>query len=189
MKRKVHLLFPIILLAFLPKGVSAQKILEVNNETEFKNKFLSAVVSQSDSISKYVQQSGILFFRFNINDVGHVDSIICSEKQPVKLINVLTETLASCKFPPKETEKNNKYYVLPVFYNYLSDIIFPTTPEELKKMTPIIDLENINSYINFDYNGLFKTEETEKTLWGINCVLLPMIRVSKPMVYKTSSIK
>jgi hypothetical protein len=183
MKHRLRLVILIFSFVCIHSEIIAQQQIEVKSEADFKNAFVSEVVKHNDTICKYVKKSGIMFFRFLLNNEGVVDSIKCSEKQPMKLIHVLTETLGTVKFPSIGTDDGRKYYVLPILYDYQPEFKIPNTVEELKDQMPIIDMENLNSYLNFDFNGFFKTEESEKKLWGINCVVLPMVKVGILRVY------
>ncbi len=179
----------LLLLSFIGNCINSigQKQIDVNNEAELQRLFATKVVKHNDTISIYVKNNGILFLRFLLNNEGAVDSVKCSGKQPKKLIEILTETLMAFKFPVTNNNNDKKYFVLPVYYDYLPDF----TPKQLLDdptiLAPKIDVEDFNSYMNFDFNGLFKVEDSKRTLWGINCVLLPMVKVGLARTYRHSS--
>jgi hypothetical protein len=90
----------------------------------------------------------------------------------------------SIKIASHDKNQESNFYVLPLFYNYQPEFKPPTTLEDLKNQIPDFDVkDDWMSYINLDFNGLFNVSESQKNLWGMQCVLLPMIRISRPIVY------
>lgn len=126
-----------------------------------------------------------MFFKFKIASDSSLIDIVCSEKQPKVLISFALNVLRFVKISSGAGNTgHSQTYVLPLFYNYAPDPKPVTTLENLLQQIPVIDVNNLQSYINLNYNNLFTSGTTADELWGIKCVLLPPIKVARPIIYQ-----
>ncbi len=174
--------------AFYTNASISQPQIEISSEREFGIFFQQEVLKSRDTIEKTVKRHDVLYVRFKITENGIPDSILFSVKQPAVLIEVIKSALSKIKLNMKGIEKNTSYYVLPVNYNFTPDI----KPGEdaltsLLARAEKIDESNWQSYLNFDNNGLFKADESAKGLWGIKCVLLPPVKVTRHNTFSNST--
>lgn len=170
----------LVLFLFTINFSFSQSHIEINSEREFGIFFQQEVLKSRDTIEKTVKRHDVLYVRFKITEDGVPDSIHFSVKQPAVLVDVIRMTLSKIKLNMKGVEKNTSYYVLPVNYNFTPDI----KPGEdaltsLLARAEKIDESNWQSYLNFDNNELFNADENEKGLWGIKCILLPPVKVTR----------
>lgn len=183
--KKILIYCSVFIVSFSTKG---QKLFKIKNEKEFSKYFFNQIATYNDTLST-IKQSGLVFIKFLIKDDGLIDNIKFSEKQPPVLLNVLTKILNLVKFDKSNNWNKTATYVLPILYNYVPELTLPITAEQLLNQVPIFNPDSLLAYMNFDFNGFFKVEETEKDLWGMKCVLLPMIKISRPIVYHHSNKK
>lgn len=171
------------LITLLSDTINAQNLYTIKNEKDFNRHFSNEILKYNDTLSE-TKQTGLVFIKFSIKNDGLIEGIKFSEKQPSVLIHILTKILSQFKID--DTSKSwskTATYVLPVSYNYVPELTLPITAEKLLNQIPHINPDSLISYINFDFNGFFREEESQRDLWGIKCVLLPMIKISRPVVY------
>ncbi len=184
MKSKIQLnnIIALAIILFNTYNVKAQQQYEVKSEKDLANVFQIEKAKYEDTLSNNIKQGGIVFVKFQINSQGRLDSINFSEKHPKVLLFVITKILNNLRIVDNSTERN-KIYVLPIEYNYLPELKLPLTSEQLLNQVPKIDVTDLTSYMNFDFNGLFNVPESQKGLWGRQCVFLPMIKIARPIVF------
>lgn len=175
--------FALSFILFLSFTTNAQHLYEIKNESDFRSFFFNEITKFNDTISNNVKQTGITFIKFNVGNDGTLDSVKISIKQPKVLIYVLKQVLDKAKIITLSELDRGKTYVLPLFYDYQPEPKPITTMDDLESQVVSYDLTDLTSYLNFDFNGFFNVEESQKSLWGIKCVLLPMIKISRPMVF------
>jgi len=175
--------------AFYTNASISQPQIEISSEREFGIFFQQEVLKSRDTIEKTVKRYDVLYVRFKITEDGVPDSILFSVKQPAVLIEVIKSALSMIKLNTKGIEKNTSYYyVLPVNYDFTPDI----KPGEdaltsLFARAEKIDESNWQSFLNFDNNDLFKADGSAKGLWGIKCVLLPPVKVTRHNTFSNST--
>lgn len=180
--KKIFISCSILIVSFSTKG---QKLYEIKNEKEFNKFFFNEIAVYNDTLST-TKQRGLVFIKFLINSDGLIDNIKFSEKQPPVLLSVLTKILSQVKFDKSNHWDKTATYVLPISYNYVPELTLPITAEQLLNQVPSINPDSLLAYMNFDFNGFFKVEEGQKDKWGMKCVLLPMLKIYKPIVYHHS---
>jgi hypothetical protein len=181
-KLKITMTGIALLLCFI--HISGQSRTIIKNEDDLNVFFASEIGSYNDSLIRIVKRSGSMFLKFNIAKDSTLFNIACSEKQPAYLINIVQEILASIKIGIDGSQlSNNSTYVLPLYYNYAPEQKPVTTIEELRRQVPDIDVSNLSSYINLNFNNFFNVKASDSELWGIKCVVLPPLKISQPIVY------
>lgn len=173
----------VVLLSFT--CIYSQSKVVIKNEEALKSFFAEEIGGYNDSLIRIVKLSGSMFFKFNIAKDSTLINIGCSEKQPAYLINIVQGVLGSVKIGLDANQlSNNSTYVLPLFYNYAPEPKPVTTIEELRQQVPDINPSNLASYINLNFNNFFNTTTSGGELWGIKCVLLPPVKIGRPIVYQ-----
>lgn len=170
-------------------GQNQDSLAMVNSKSQLEFTILYNIAKYNDSLSNNIYSNGVLFFRFKINPNGKIEDIVCAEKQPSILINIIKEILLKTKYP----ETNDScIYILPILYDYSRDPGWEfENIENLKaKYTARYNVDDLESCINVNYNGLFDVNPENKNLWGIKCTFLPWISISRPIIYNyKNSIK
>lgn len=180
---RTKIIFTLIVILFSPFFLNAQTQYEVKSEKDFANVFYKEIIKYNDTLNKHVKENGILFIKFKINSGGRLDSIKYSERHPKVLLYVVTKILNTVDMILADKNQESKIYVLPVFYCYQPELKSPTTLEELQDQIPDFDKDDPMSHINFDFNGFFNVADSDKDMWGLKCVLLPMLKIARPIVY------
>lgn len=179
---RTKIIFILIAMLFSPFFLNAQTQYEVKNEKHFGRLLFDEMAKYNDTLFT-TKQKGLIFIKFLIKSDGLIDGIKFTEKQPPVLLNTLTKVLKQFKIVFSEKWDTTAMYVLPLSYDYVPELTLPITAEKLLDQVPNINPDSLIAYMNFDFNGFFKTEESQKSLWGIKCVLLPMIKIFRPIVY------
>lgn len=161
---------------------NAQRLYDIKNEKHFSRLLFDEMAKYNDILFT-TKQKGLIFIKFLIKSDGLIDGIKYTEKQPPVLLNTLTKVLKQFKIDLSENWDTSAMYVLPLSYDYVSELTLPITAEKLLDQVPNINPDSLIAYMNFDYNSFFNVEESQKSLWGIKCVLLPMIKIFRPIVF------
>lgn len=183
MKNIFQISAAILIITLSAFASNAQQYVEVKNEADFNAAFANEITKYKDTIGNNVNFAGIAFIKFNINKDGLLDSIKFSIKQPKVIIYALGEVLNKIKIVVPPNMDFKKFFVLPIFYDYLPESKPSNNMKDLLSQVITYDMNDLNSYLNFDSNGFFKVEESHKELWGINCVFLPMIKIQRQIIY------
>lgn len=174
--------FALSFILFLSFTTNAQHLYEIKNEKDFDVYFFNEAAKYNDTLCT-TKRSGLVFIKFMIKENGLIDRIKFTEKQPPILLQVITKVLSRFKMDVAGGWDKNATYVLPLSYYYVPELTLPITAEKMLDQVPRINPDSLMAYMNFDFNGFFNVEESQKSLWGIKCVLLPMIKIFRPMVF------
>lgn len=167
---------------------NAQRLYDIKNEKDFDRQLFNEMAKYNDTLFT-TKQKGLIFIKFLIKSDGLIDGIKFTEKQPPVLLNTLTKVLKQFKIDLSENWDTSAMYVLPLLYDYVPELTLPITAEKLLDQVPNINPDSLIAYMNFDFNGFFNVEESQKSLWGIKCVLLPMIKIFRPIVFQYDTRK
>lgn len=167
---------------------NAQHLYDIKNEKHFSRLLFDEMAKYNDTLFT-TKQKGLIFIKFLIKSDGLIDGIKYTEKQPPVLLNTLTKVLKQFKIDLSENWDTSAMYVLPLSYDYVPELTLQITAEKLLDQVPNINPDSLIAYMNFDFNGFFNVEESQKSLWGIKCVLLPMIKIFRPIVFQYDTKK
>lgn len=185
-KKKIihHCYIPILTLLFSCEFVNGQTVFPVNSGDALNKLFAREIVYYQDSLTKYIRQVGTIYFKFKIGRDSLPQDISSSERHPSLLVQAVTKILKKAQFQlSSENLMSNMTYVMPLEYYYIPDMRSPQTLEDLEKQTLHIDLENWRDYINLNFNSFFDEKKSGSDLWGISCVILPPVRIKKPVSF------
>ena len=177
--RKTLVLLFILFVSFVS---NAQNVNIIKNEIDFGRQLFDEMAKYNDTLFT-TRQRGLIYIKFLIKSDGMIDGIKFTEKQPPVLLNALTKVLKQFKIDFYENWDTTASYVLPLSYDYVPELTLPITFEKLSNQSPNINPDSLMAYMNFDFNGFFNVEESQKNLWGIKCVLLPTVKIFRPITY------
>lgn len=188
MKYITQIMFVFVFCPGFSFKTNAQHLYDIKNEKHFSRLLFDEMAKYNDTLFT-TKQKGLIFIKFLIKSDGLIDGIKYTEKQPPVLLNTLTKVLKQFKIDLSENWDTSAMYVLPLSYDYVPELTLPITAEKLLDQVPNINPDSLIAYMNFDFNGFFNVEESQKSLWGIKCVLLPMIKIFRPIVFQYDTKK
>lgn len=188
MNKRIQKLLIVSFFLLLNIELFAQDKIKIKSEKEYQLFFNQQLRSYHDSLSKILNDYLLFSVRFKIQEGGGIDSIYFSINKPSVLLEAVKQALMKIQFIQSSQFVKNTWYVQPFEFNFLPN----PTPQIIDNKIylcynlPVVDTANFESNLKIavTFNGFYEVSQNDKSIWGLQCVLLPPVKFFRTLVYR-----
>lgn len=189
MNKRVQILLLATFFLLLKIELVAQEKIRIKSAQEYQLFLNQQFTSYHDSLSKTLNDYFIFYVRFKIQEEGGIDSIYFSIHKPTVLLEAVKQSLMKIQFTQGSQFVKDTWYVQPFEFNFIPN----PTPQIIDNKIylcynlPVVDTTNFESNLKLavtSFNGFYEVSKNDKSIWGLQCVLLPPVKFFGTMVYR-----